>query len=78
MHMGDDSTGGESPHGVAKNVTGNALDNVLHELSAKCFQPLPFLRATDAHVGHGLITEPVFTYAGLYVGQPPSGWKPNE
>ena len=47
----DDGAAPERAHGVAENIAGGGLHDVLHELRAIGIQPLPFLRRADAFIG---------------------------
>ncbi len=51
--MPDDPAVLQCPHGVAEDVAGNGLDDVLHEFRAVALDPLPFLRGADTVVGDG-------------------------
>ena len=59
MHY--DGTAAESLHGIAEDVTGGCLDNVLHELGTVAVDAFPFLCATDTFIGDTGATELVLT-----------------
>ena len=66
------------PHGVAENVTGGGLDEVLHELRSVGLQPLLFLCAADTLVGDTLAAELICTELRLYIGKASAGQERNE
>ena len=72
MDMSADEAVGKGPHGVAEDVPADCLHDVLHELRAVGFDPLPFLHGVDTHVGDGLSAEAVLSYFGIYVTEVPT------
>ena len=78
MDMSADEAVGEGSHGVAEDVPADGLDDVFDELRSVGFDPLPFLRRPDAHVGDRLSAEAVLSDPGLYVGQRPAGGELDE
>ena len=61
MHMSYDEAVAECLHGVAEDVAGYYLDDVLHELGAIGFDAFPFFCGADAFIGDGFTTKLVLT-----------------
>ena len=78
MDVRHDGTAGECPHGVAQDIPADRLHDVLHQLAAEGFQPLPFLRAAHAHVGDGLPAKTVLADPRPHIGKPPAGRERDE
>lgn len=68
----------QGPHGVAENITGGGLDDVLHELRPVGLQPLPFLCAADALVSDALAAELICTELGLHIREASAGRERDE
>src|SRR5699024_9655441 len=62
-------------HGIAKNIAGGTLDDVLYKLGAIAFQPFPFLRTAYTHVSHRLPAKLVLSDPRFHIGKPPAGRK---
>ena len=76
--MHNDAATAERFHGIAQNITGGCLHDVLHKLRPVGIESLPFLCPTDAFVSDTLAAEFVSADLGLYVGEVPSGGQSNK
>ena len=68
----------ERSHGVAEDVAGRGLYDVLHELGAIGIQPFPLLRGADALISDAFAAELVRSHLGLHIGQLPPGGQGDE
>ena len=78
MDVADDLAGGQVPHSKAQEIPGDCLNDVLHEFRTVRFDPFPFLRGADSFIGDGFSAETVFSNAGFYIGELPTGGKGDE
>ena len=69
MHVADDLTVAQGPHGVGQNVPADGLHDILHELWTVALDPGPVLRGVDPHIGDGLAAETVLAESGFDIGQ---------
>lgn len=78
VDMHHDGAAPECSHGIAEDVTGCGLYDVLHELGAVGIQPFPLLRGADAFIGDAFAAELVRSHLGLHIGHLPPGWQGDE
>ena len=69
MHMSDDEAVPDRFHGVAEDIAGYCLDDILHEFRTVGFDTFPFLCGTAAFTSDGFAAELVLTDSGLHVGE---------
>ena len=77
MDMADYEAVAERFHGVGKNIPADRLNDIFYEFGAITFNPPPLARSCTL-VGYGVAAKLVDAHAGLYIAQPPAGWKVNE
>lgn len=78
MDVANDLAEGQVPHSKAQEIPGDCLNDVLHEFRTVRFDPFPFLRGADSFIGDGFSAETVFSNAGFYIGELPTGGKSDE
>lgn len=78
MDVADDLAEGQVPQSKAQEIPGDCLNDVLHEFRTVRFDPFPFLRGADSFIGDGFSAETVFSNAGFYIGELPTGGKSDE
>ena len=78
VDMHHDGAVPQRPHGIAEDIAGSRLHDVLHEFRPVGVQSLPFLRRADALIGDALAAELVGAHLGLHIGQLPPGGQRDE
>lgn len=73
MDMSADEEILQIAHGVAEDITGDCLGNILDKLWTIGFDSGPLFLRVHAHVGDGFRAELVHTDTRLDVGKAPSG-----
>ena len=73
MDVHHDRTASERVHGIAENIAGGCLDDILYELGAIAVEPFPFLRTADTFVGDAVPAELVGADFRFYIGKLSAG-----
>ena len=69
---------GDLVHGMNQKITGDSLDNVLHQLPTVGFQASPLPASGYSAVCDGGASKPVLHEAGFHLRQTPTEWELDE
>lgn len=78
MNVSADSLIGEVSHGIAEEVSGDCLHDILYEFRTIGFYAFPFLGGADAFISDRFTAEAILSDTWLHIAEPSTGGKSDE